>query len=150
MMNSRWGAGEPDQYLTNNYFAAYDYHRYLAFDPSVTQTQQGYIDGSCGADVSGDWPLIVGEWSIAIATDHEFDGAFWPASSGGNVGWYKKYFAAQAGVYEKQSLGWIFWSWRTEQEDDPRWNYKGEWTGFFCFFFGADSSFTFDCGWGTE
>ena len=124
MMNSRWGAGEPDQYLTDNTFAAYDYHRYLEFDNSVTQTQQGYLDGSCGADVTGDYPLIVGEWSLAIGGGNQFNGPFWPISN--NLNFYKQYFAAQAGIYEKQSLGWIFWSWKTEETNDPRSNYQGK------------------------
>lgn len=122
MMNQKWGVGDPTQYLTDNRFAAYDDHRYLKYDPSVTVSQAGYLAASCKDDRGGNTPTIVGEWSLSVDTDHEKDAQFWPIAN--NIDFYKKWFAAQVQAYEKSSVeGWIFWSWKA-QLGDPRWSYS--------------------------
>lgn len=120
-MNAKWGVGDPTQYLTNNYLAAYDDHRYLKWDTSVTVSQAGYLSASCDDDRGGNTPTIVGEWSLSIATDHQSDSEFWPLAS--NLKFYQEWFAAQVQAYEKSDIsGWVFWSWKA-QLDDARWSY---------------------------
>lgn len=122
-MNDKWGAGDPTQYLPDQTNTAYDDHRYLKWDTSVTTTQAGYLSASCNDDRGGNSPTIVGEWSISVADAVEnSDSQFYPVAS--NIGFYQKWFAAQAQAYEKQE-GWVFWSWKA-QLGDPRWSYKGE------------------------
>jgi hypothetical protein len=121
MMNNRWGVGDPTQYLSNNYFAAYDDHRYIKYDPSVTVSQQGYLSASCNDDRGGNTPTIVGEWSLSVATAQQNDADFWPIAN--NLQFYQQWFAAQVRAYEKSDVdGWIFWSWKA-QLGDPRWSY---------------------------
>ena len=122
MMNEKWGVGDPTQYLTDNYFAAYDDHRYLKYDPSVTVSQEGYISASCSDDRGGNVPTIVGEWSLSVATANQYDSDFWPIS-GSVLTFYQNWFYAQVQTYEKSDVeGWIFWSWKA-QLGDPRWSY---------------------------
>lgn len=124
MMNSKWGSGDPTQYLTDNYFAAYDDHRYLKYDSSINPTQSNYIAASCADDRGGNWPTIVGEWSLSVNPDHEnSDPAFYPVSN--NKAFYTKWFNAQVHAYEKQD-GWVFWSWKTSGLNDPRWDYQSK------------------------
>lgn len=121
MMNAKWGAGDPTQYLTDTYFAAYDDHRYLKYDPSVQVSQAGYISASCADDRGGNTPTIVGEWSLSVDTAHQSDPEFWPIAN--NLAFYQNWFAAQVQAYEKSDVdGWCFWSWKA-QLGDPRWSY---------------------------
>ena len=69
MMSSLWGSGDPTEYLTDNYFAAYDDHRYIKWDTSVTVSQESYISTSCNDDLSGNTPSIVSEWSLSVPDD---------------------------------------------------------------------------------
>lgn len=46
-----------------------------------------------------------------------------------NKEFYTKWFAAQVHGYEKSTLGWVFWTWKTGLGDDYRWSYRGK-TGF--------------------
>lgn len=122
MMNTLWGSGEPQQYLTNDTFAAYDDHRYLKYDPSVGLTPAAYLNASCHDNRGGNWPTIVGEFSLSVNTSLQWDSAFAPLDS--HVAWYAQWFAAQIIAYEKQD-GWLFWSWKA-QLNDWRWSYAGE------------------------
>lgn len=90
--------------------------RYIKWDTSVTTTQAGYLSASCNDDVSGNWPMIVGEWSLspALETDSQF--------TQDQTAFYAKWYAAQVMAYEKQD-GWVFWSWKTDL-DDYRWDYQ--------------------------
>lgn len=121
MMNNLWGSGDPTQYLTQNYFAAYDDHRYLKYASGITQTQAGYLSASCNDNRGGNWPTIVGEFSLSINDNYQFTSAFWPIAS--NLAFYQNWFNAQVRAYEKQD-GWIFWSWKTSGLNDPRWDYQ--------------------------
>jgi len=115
-------------------FAAYDDHRYLKYsddnginDPGTGKTPAAYLKESCYDDRSGNWPLIVGEFSLSVANDLEWNPSydFIPDS---HVAWYKQWFAAQIIAYEKQA-GWIFWSWKCEAiggRNDWRWSYQGK------------------------
>ncbi|CAF9929279.1 MAG: hypothetical protein GOMPHAMPRED_005357 [Gomphillus americanus] len=112
MMDNAWGSGDPTQYLSNNWEAAYDDHNYIGFSP-VSVVQADYLQAACNPR-GGNWPLIVGEWSMVVAN------SAWPPQA--NVQFYKDFFARQARTYEKQ-LGWIYWTWKTDL-NDPRWDYS--------------------------
>ena len=119
-MNSKWGSGDPTQYLTDTYYAAYDDHRYIKWDSSVAVDQQSYISESCyNDDRGGNSPTIVGEWSISVPDNVQWTSSWDPNSQ---KDFYKKWFAAQVINYERQQ-GWIFWTWKS-QLGDYRWSYQ--------------------------
>ncbi|KAM0335666.1 hypothetical protein ACHAQA_000715 [Verticillium albo-atrum] len=122
-MDSKWGAGNPNQNLTNTFDTAYDSHRYLKSDPTVPVTQEGYLSTSCNEHlpVPGETPLIVGEWSLGPKTSEEHTPPFQVADDA-NKDFYTKWWAAQVISYEKD-LGWTYWSWKTELDNDYRWSY---------------------------
>ncbi|KAL8645854.1 MAG: hypothetical protein Q9226_007112, partial [Calogaya cf. arnoldii] len=116
---------DPHQYLTDDWYAAYDDHRYLKYSDDIGNTPAAYLKQSCLDDRGGNWPTIVGEFSLSVADKLEnSDPAFAPP--GDHVDWYRKWFAAQIQAYEKQS-GWIFWSWKANfigGRNDWRWSYQ--------------------------
>jgi glucan endo-1,6-beta-glucosidase len=117
MMNSLWGSGDPTQYLTDNYFAAYDDHRYLKWS-GIPTTQASYLSTSCSDNRGGNWPTIVGEFSLSVPDDVQWTAGWDPSTQ---QSFYRQWFAAQAMAYERQ-MGWIFWTWKT-QLGDYRWGY---------------------------
>jgi hypothetical protein len=119
MMNNQWGSGDPTQYLTNNYFAAYDDHRYLKWSGTAV-SQSNYLQVSCNDNRGGNWPTIVGEWSLSVPDNVQWTSGWNPNTQ---QAFYKKWFAAQAMAYERQ-MGWIFWTWKS-QLGDYRWSYQG-------------------------
>ncbi|CAL5875247.1 uncharacterized protein PFLUO_LOCUS9551 [Penicillium psychrofluorescens] len=119
MMDELWGSGDPDQYLTNLHFLAYDDHRYLKWDTSVPASHSSYLNTSCSDERNSNWPTIVGEWSLAVP-DNVQSSPNWDPSS--NKKFYAKWFAAQVHAYEKQQ-GWVFWAWKS-QLNDYRWTYQ--------------------------
>jgi hypothetical protein len=119
MMNTLWGSGDPTQYLTDEWFAAYDDHRYLKWS-GVETSQSSYISTSCNDNRGGNWPTIVGEFSLSVPNDVEWTPDWNPNTQ---QAFYKQWFAAQVIAYEKQS-GWIFWTWKS-QLGDYRWSYNG-------------------------
>lgn len=124
MMSSLWGSGNPTQYLPSDAsFTAFDDHRYLKWDTSVAVSHDSYVSTSCADDRNADGPSIVGEWSIAVPDDVEQTAGWSPSSQ---KAFYTKWFAAQVHAYEKSTLGWVFWSWKSELGDDYRWSYQGE------------------------
>jgi hypothetical protein len=118
MMNNLWGSGDPTQYLTDNYFAAYDDHRYLKWS-GIPTTQSSYISTSCNDNRGGNWPTIVGEFSLSVPDNVQWTSGWDPSTQ---QAFYRQWFAAQVMAYEKQS-GWIFWSWKS-QLGDYRWAYQ--------------------------
>lgn len=122
-MDTKWGAGNPNQNLTDTFFTAYDSHRYLKSDLTVPVSQEGYLNTSCNDQlpVAGELPLIVGEWSLGPKTSEEHTPPFQVADDA-NKEFYRQWWAAQVIAYEKD-LGWMFWSWRTELNNDYRWSY---------------------------
>jgi hypothetical protein len=121
MMDKLWGSGDPNQYLNDLYYAAYDDHRYLKWDTSVDVSHDSYISDSCNDNRDSNTPTIVGEWSLAVPDDVQSTSNWDPSS---NTDFYKKWFAAQVHSYEKQQ-GWVFWTWKA-QLNDYRWSYQGE------------------------
>ena len=138
--NQKWGSGDPNQNLKDLTFAAYDDHRYIKWAyPTVTPTRAAYLSASCYDDRGGNWPFIVGEWSLSVNDDDQNSSEFGLGEPGA-VGWYGQWWAAQVLAYEKQE-GWIFWSWKANWingENDWRWSYLGEFsfsvTFLFCLF----------------
>ncbi|KAI9729166.1 MAG: hypothetical protein M1834_007073 [Cirrosporium novae-zelandiae] len=119
MMNTKWGSGSPSEYLTDDYFAAYDDHRYVKWDSSVTVSQSSYLSNSCNDDRGGDSPTIVGEWSLSPPDDVEWTTDWNPST---HESFYQNWYAAQVMTYEKQD-GWVFWAWKS-QLGDYRWSYQ--------------------------
>ncbi|KAJ5438020.1 glucan endo-1-6-beta-glucosidase B [Penicillium daleae] len=96
MMDKLWGSGDPNQYLDDLYYAAYDDHRYLKWDTSVDVSHGSYIRESCNDNRDSNNPTIVGEWSLALP-DNVQSTSDWNPSS--NMDFYKKWFAAQVHSY---------------------------------------------------
>jgi len=139
MMNTRWGAGDPLQGLSDagidvnnrsssssssvSSFALLEDHRWIKYDPTVLFTRQAYIESACStrADTRDrNSRLFVGEWAISPAESVQSTSTF--AGNGGNRGWYSRFFAAQMQTYERDG-GWVYWSWRVEL-NDYRWSYQ--------------------------
>jgi hypothetical protein len=77
---------------------------------------------NCNNSGDPETPTIVGEWSISVASEVERDPE-WDTTPQ-NKDFYTRFFAAQITNYEATTLGWIFWSWKT-QLNDYRWSYSG-------------------------
>ncbi|RDW75419.1 putative endo-beta-1,6-glucanase-1 [Coleophoma cylindrospora] len=124
MMNSLWGAGNPDQDLKKTRFTAYDEHRYLKYVTSVPVSQSSYLSASCNAKPNSDHetPTVVGEFSLS-PPDNVSSTSDWDTSTTNNTEFYKNWFAAQVTTYEKHTNGWVFWTWKS-QLNDYRWSYS--------------------------
>lgn len=92
MMDAKWGSGDPKEHLTDLTFAAYDDHEYVKYAPNIAVSKDAYLAYSCNDDRSGNWPVIVGEWSLSVASDVQSTDEWDPAK---NVDWYKRWWAAQ-------------------------------------------------------
>ncbi|KAI0200845.1 glycoside hydrolase family 5 protein [Astrocystis sublimbata] len=124
-MSSDWGSGHPDMYLSDTTNIYYDQHVYWKFDNRAGKNKTSYIDATCSLYGPKD-SVIVGEFSLSVASDVQDTAEFAIQGHPENVEWYTKYFSAQVSNYEK-SGGWVFWSWRCNwihQFNDWRWCYK--------------------------
>jgi hypothetical protein len=86
-MNTLWNSGDPNQYLTNTYFASYDDHRYLKWDSRVPVSQSSYVQTSCNDNRGGNTPAIVGEFSLSVPDDVQWTDGWHPNSQ---QAFYKK------------------------------------------------------------
>lgn len=122
-MNQLWGSGDPNQFLSNTHFMAYDDHRYLKHDSNVQVSHAAYLRDSCHANRNspGNSPTIVGEFSLSPPTNIEHTPDW---STANQAAFYKRWFAAQVTNYESNTNGWVFWSWKA-QLGDYRWSYQG-------------------------
>jgi hypothetical protein len=122
MMNIFWGSGNPTTHLPSTNFVAFDDHRYIKWDTSVTVSQSAYMKESCNDNrqATGESPTIVGEFSISVP-DSVQDTSGWSTST--QQSFYKNWFAAQIMSYETYTYGWVFWTWKA-QLGDYRWSYK--------------------------
>lgn len=118
-MDKIWGAGDPHESLRDDYYAAYDDHRYLKW-ANVGGSHDSYISTSCNDQLDSNKPTIVGEWSLSVPDDVEHNDEWNPDK---NQDFYKRWFAAQVTAYERQQ-GWVFWTWKS-QLGDLRWSYQG-------------------------
>ncbi|KAJ3302551.1 ribosomal protein S5 [Kappamyces sp. JEL0829] len=101
MMDEKWGSGNPNAALTDLWFAFYDDHSYVKWTPNVAATRDAYMRFSCHDDRGGNWPVIVGEWSLSPADE---DNAEFSITKPDAVAWYRKWWAAQVIAYEKQNV----------------------------------------------
>ncbi|KIX09235.1 uncharacterized protein Z518_00314 [Rhinocladiella mackenziei CBS 650.93] len=125
MMDEKWGSGDPNQYLPRNpHLAAYDDHAYIKY-AGVAENKDAYLQFSCNYSRSGDSnPIVVGEWSLSVATNIESTGN-WDPTRDENKDFYRKYWASQVMSYETAAQGWVFWTWKTTGTlNDPRWDYQ--------------------------
>lgn len=97
-MDKSWGSGDPNEYLDDLTYMAYDDHRYLKWDTSVDPSHDNYISTSCADKRDSNPPNIVGEWSLAVADDVTKSPDWDPSS---NTDLYGKWFAAQVHSYEQ-------------------------------------------------
>lgn len=126
MMDERWGSGDPTSKLTNNYFALYGDHDYVKYTPNVPLTRAGYMQHSCTDSHSGNSPLVTSEWSLSVADSVQWNSEF-TINAPDAVEWYRKWWGAQVLSYEKNMLGWIYWSWKVSKiggTEDWRWGYE--------------------------
>lgn len=123
MMNKNWGSGDPNKSL-NTTQISYDDHRYIKYDTSVPVTHAAYISAGCNdTSATGNSPTIVGEFSLS-PPDSISDTGDWSTSNSSNTAFYKNWFAAQVIGYEKTGIGWIFWTWKTQDLNGYRWDYQ--------------------------
>lgn len=126
MMNANWGSGNPNSALNSTQIssAAYDDHRYTKYDTSVPVSHAAYISSGCNdTSATGNSPTIVSEFSLSPPDDVQDTGA-WSTSNSSNLAFYQKWFAAQVIGYEKNGIGWVFWTWKTQNLNDYRWDYQ--------------------------
>jgi len=121
-MNGLWGSGDPNQNMPNQYFMAYDDHRYTKYDTSVAVSQSAYISDACHNNRNSDneTPTIVGEFSLSVPDSVQWSSGWDPSTQ---QSFYSQWFAAQVLNYEQDTNGWIFWTWKS-QLGDYRWSYQ--------------------------
>lgn len=123
-MDTAWRSGDPRQAVGNQSSVVYDGHIYVRWSPEIIPTHESYISSSKSRNVSADGttPKVIGEWSLSplIAAENSTD---FEVASGKNSKFYTQWFNAQIQSFEK-TLGWVFWSWKTEMVGDFRWDYQ--------------------------
>jgi len=120
-MNTAWGSGEPAQFLPDTTNIAHDDHRYLKWDSRVPVSQGSYVSTSCNDNRGGNPNTVVGEFSLSVPDNVQWTDGWHPNTQ---QGFYRKWFAAQIMSYERNTLGWVFWTWKS-QLGDYRWSYQG-------------------------
>lgn len=130
------------QTFYNKLWIADNCNRYPKWDSAVQASQGSYLHDSCTNNRARDnlgGPTIVTEFSVSPADRVEWQGEFEP---NWQKDFYRRWFAAQVGSYERNTAGWVFWSWKTELGGDYRWSYKRKYH--FPFF---NMRGTCICGW---
>lgn len=112
---------------------AVDTHRYTAFSPTSGQLGNSYpahINYICNlqsemSSAYAKFPVVVGEWSIAVAcsncTYHNIPDSVASQNTQEQNLFYRQFFEAQVTTWEKAG-GWIFWNWKTESV--ATWSYQ--------------------------
>jgi len=117
-----------------------DTHQYYAFAPLANLTHEQILDSVCSISQllkrprssSGIPPTLVGEWSLETGKAPD------ASSSSQNNGladdqarrtWFRLLFEAQNAAYTpngpgQSSIGWTYWTWKTEWDIDT-WSYRG-------------------------
>ncbi|KAK6543587.1 hypothetical protein TWF694_000330 [Orbilia ellipsospora] len=121
-MDDLWGSGNPTANLPDTDMSAFDYHKYVKWDTSVTPTRDSYMEYSCNADLGCKKPLVVGEWSLSVP-DNLQESDMFRTDSADAVKWFSGWFVAQQQMYERSGSGWVFWSWKSTL-GDWRWSYR--------------------------
>jgi len=91
-------------------------------DLSTNPSQALYLSTSCTDNRGGNTPTIVGEFSLSVPDDVQWTAGWDPSTQ---QTFYKNWFAAQIQTYERTTMGWIFWTWKS-QLGDYRWSYQGK------------------------
>jgi hypothetical protein len=131
-MDQLWGAGNPKSNLPADSNIIFDDHNYVggavtAIHPTNTK-QADYMWYTCHLDnrlTDGDTPKIVQEFSLTVNNGDSSEFTWHDTQGNPNpqtAPFYKDWFVAQQRLYE-QTNGWIFWSWKTKN-NDPRWDYS--------------------------
>ncbi|KAF2166635.1 glycoside hydrolase family 5 protein [Zasmidium cellare ATCC 36951] len=111
-----------------------DTHQYYAFYPHGNLSESAILDSVCAvskqlkekSSKSKLPPVLVGEWSLAQ------NSSMLPENYASNgteyTSWLRLFFEAQHAAYSpngphQASTGWIFWTWRTEN-DVAMWSYR--------------------------
>ena len=109
-----------------------DTHQFWAFPPLDTLSVPEILQRIC--DFAQDLkmpnsnipPTLVGEWSLS--TGHTANSTTQSAQDQPKRTWFRELFEAQNAAYspnaaEQSSIGWYFWSWKTEYDIDA-WSYR--------------------------
>ncbi|GAA5850273.1 hypothetical protein JCM8547_001074 [Rhodosporidiobolus lusitaniae] len=120
-----WWAGNPVSSLLSTVGTAFDDHQYPYYALPSATTRQEYLNFTChdsrtSNQPAGVSPILVGEWSLASNVD---GGGDLRTDGEGAEEWYKRWAAAQMGVYEEAG-GWFWWTWKTDTLNDYRWDYQ--------------------------
>jgi glucan 1,3-beta-glucosidase len=113
-------------------FVTVDTHQFWAFPPLDTLTVPEILEKICefAQDMkmpnSGIPPTLVGEWSLS--TGHTANSTTQSAQDQPKRTWFRELFEAQNAAYApnapyQSSIGWYFWSWKTEYDIDA-WSYR--------------------------
>ncbi|KAI0415601.1 glycoside hydrolase family 5 protein [Xylaria grammica] len=124
-MGSNWGSGHPETYLNDTTYLYFDDHVYWKFDTRSGTNKTSYINATCSL-YRPEADVIVGEFSLSVASDLQNNDEFGIQGHPENIAWYTDYFAAQVSIYET-SGGWVFWNWKCNwinEFNDWRWCYK--------------------------
>ena len=110
MMDEKWGSGDPKQYLDDLFLAAYDDHQYVKY-AGVQVDKDAYVRFSCNDNRSGNWPVFVGEWSLSVDTNVQWNDE-WNPYKEENKDFYRRFWAAQVQAYESTAQGWVSYGFR--------------------------------------
>ncbi|KAL8283105.1 hypothetical protein RQP46_005883 [Phenoliferia psychrophenolica] len=92
----------------------FDDHNYIKYT-STAATREAYMKYTCtDSRKSSNAPVIVGEFSLSPANE---TGSEFATSASDAASWYLEWSQAQMVMYEAQTAGWAFWSWKTDLGD---------------------------------
>jgi len=110
----------PSTYPFENFQNVFvDQHIYFGMGLGVpTTNQHDNLERAERAISNRHWPLVVGEWSMGASGEITKG---WPKDK--EADFYKDYSRMQLQAYEKKSIGWFYWSYKTYYQDST-WNYR--------------------------
>ena len=131
-MDYQWGSGDPLSSLpSGDGRLALDDHNYVggAIEVEHPDAKQGdymwytcYDDDRRSARDAGAAFKAVQEFSLTVLPRLEGLPEFDPFREE-NAAFYRQWWVAQQRLYEAQTNGWIFWTWKNEL-NNPRWDYS--------------------------
>ncbi|QRV93739.1 Cellulase (glycosyl hydrolase family 5 protein) [Ceratobasidium sp. AG-Ba] len=111
-------------------FVVQDHHSYFVFTPSDSSTpaqdhtsniNNGISSALAGAFKRARGNLVVDEWSCALTAESLSS----LSSESKQLAARKSFCTSQANVYLRETAGWSFWSYKTENcEDDDGWCFR--------------------------
>nr|OQO17181.1 hypothetical protein B0A51_16456 [Rachicladosporium sp. CCFEE 5018] len=117
---------------SNGKYLTLDTHQFWAFPPLDTLSVPDILGRICAFGLelkqldTGILPTIVGEWSLS--TGHTANSTTDSGQDRDKRTWFRELFEAQNAAYTpngpgQSSIGWYFWSWKTEYDIDA-WSYR--------------------------